>query len=324
MEQVRWGIIGCGDVTERKSGPGFQKAAGSTLVAVMRRNADLAADYARRHGVPKWYSDADSLIHDAQVDAVYIASPPVTHVAYIKQVAEAGKPIYCEKPMGIGYSQSSEAVAACKAHSVPLHVAYYRRGLPKYRAARELLQQGRIGDVRYVHASMHTRPVEVPPTGELPWRVRPQLSGGGLILDIGSHVLDLLDFFFGPIRQVKGFAANQGGYYAVEDMVSGAWVFESGVHGSGNWCFTLDREEDQVTIYGSQGRMVVPVLDVAAPLRILGADGNQELTFDSPQHVQQPLIQMVTDELLGRGQSPSTGESALRTDWVLEQLRSSG
>ena len=323
MTRVRWGIIGCGDVTEKKSGPGFQKAERSELVAVMRRNAELAADYARRHGVPKWYSDADSLIGDSDVDAVYIASPPTTHVEYIKRVAKAGKPIYAEKPMGVGYRESREAVETCAASGVPLHVAYYRRGMPKYRAVSDLLRDGRIGEVRFVNVSLHMKPIEIPPSGELPWRVRPELSGGGLILDVGSHGLDLLDFYFGPIREVEGFATNQAGLYSVEDMVSGAWLFESGVHGSGNWCFSSDRNQDYITVQGSRGRMVFSVLDVAGPIVIATDDGREEeLRFEEPEHVQQPLIQMVTDDLLGKGKSPSPGENALRTDWVLEQLRS--
>ena len=323
-DTVGWGIIGCGDVTERKSGPGFQKADGAQLVAVMRRDRTRAEDYARRHGVPRWYDDADRLIADHNVDAVYIATPPATHVDYIRRVAQAGKPVYVEKPMGVSHTQSREAVDFCKAHSVPLFVAYYRRGLPKYRAVQDLLQSGAIGEVRFVQVTMQTRPVQVLPSGELPWRVQRRHSGGGLILDLGSHVLDLLDFFLGPIVAVHGFASNQADLYEVEDMVSGAWVFDTGVHGSGSWCFASDRDQDSVAVYGNRGHLSFSVLDVGAPLTVSAASGNRTLSFDPPQHVQQPLIQMITDELRGRGRSPSTGESALRTDWVLEQLRNPG
>jgi 1,5-anhydro-D-fructose reductase (1,5-anhydro-D-mannitol-forming) len=96
---IRWGMIGCGDVTEVKSGPGFQKAAGSALMAVMRRNGGLAADYARRHGVPRCYDRADALLADDEVDAVYIATPPDTHADYALLAAAASKPAYVEKPM---------------------------------------------------------------------------------------------------------------------------------------------------------------------------------------------------------------------------------
>ncbi|TVQ24467.1 MAG: gfo/Idh/MocA family oxidoreductase [Spirochaetaceae bacterium] len=321
MDVVRWGIIGCGDVTEKKSGPGFQKARGAQLVAVMRRNGELARDYAQRHGVPRWYDDADRLIADPEVDAVYIATPPTTHVEYIRLVADAGKPVYCEKPMGIGFDASKEAVELCASRGVPLHVAYYRRGMEKYRAIGSLLEKKAIGSVRHVHVSLHAQSLAADATGELPWRVRPELSGGGLILDVGSHGLDLLDFYFGPITAVHGIATNQGGSYAVEDMVTGTWLHESGVHGSGSWCFTADREEDFVHIYGSAGRISFSVLDVAGPVIVETGAGSEEILFAVPEHVQQPLIQIVTDDLLGRDTSPSTGASALRTDRVLEELR---
>lgn len=321
MNTVRWGIIGCGDVTEHKSGPGFQKADGAELVAVMRRNRERAADYAARHGVAKWYDDAESLIRDPEVDAVYIATPPVDHVAYIKQVAEAGKPIYCEKPMAMSYAEGREAVEFCAARNVPLFVAYYRRGIEKYRRVAELLNAGRIGAVRSVEVAMFAPAPASTASGELPWRVRPEISGGGLILDVGSHAIDLLDFYLGPIAEVRGIASNQAGRYAPEDTVSGAWRFESGVHGSGVWCFDADRSEDHIRIVGTAGRITLSVLDVPAPVIIESDAGEERLSFEAPEHVQQPLIQLVTDELRGRGPSPSTGESALRTDRVLEQLR---
>ncbi|TVR69534.1 MAG: gfo/Idh/MocA family oxidoreductase [Spirochaetaceae bacterium] len=321
MDRVRWGIIGCGDVTEKKSGPAFRKARGSELVAVMRRDGERARDYARRHGVPRWYDDADRLIADPEVDALYIATPPATHAEYIRRVAAAGKPIYCEKPLGTGYAQSREAVDLCAAAGVPLHVAYYRRGMEKYRKARALLQEGAIGAVRHVHVSLHAPPVGPDERGDLPWRVRSEHSGGGLILDVGSHGLDLLDYFFGPLADVHGLSSNQGGLYEVEDMVTGTWIHESGVHGTGSWCFTAEREEDFIHVYGTGGRMSFSVLDVAGPITVQGARGEEQLLFEPPEHVQQPLIQMVTDDLLGLDTSPSTGASALRTDRVLEELR---
>ena len=126
MDVVRWGIIGCGNVTEVKSGPAFQKADGSALVAVMRRNGEKAKDYALRHGVPKWTDNADALIHDPDVDAVYIATPPDSHAMYTKRVAEAGKPVYVEKPMGRTYSECCDMLDVCKQMGVPLFVANSR------------------------------------------------------------------------------------------------------------------------------------------------------------------------------------------------------
>ena len=150
MEKVRWGIIGVGNVTERKSGPGFQQAERSELVAVMRRNGDLAADYARRNNVPRWYDDADELINDPQVDAVYVATPPSSHKEYVIRAARAGKPVYVEKPMARTAAECEEMMSACEEAGVGLFVAYYRRALPRFVTVKELMDGGWVGQLRSV------------------------------------------------------------------------------------------------------------------------------------------------------------------------------
>src|SRR4051812_48513080 len=139
-DPIRWGIIGCGDVTEVKSGPGFQKAHGSQLVAVMRRNAALAADYAKRHGVPRWYNDAKALVNDPEVDAVYIATPPGVHVEGALLAAAAGKPAYVEKPMARNTTECDVIIQALARADQKLFVAYYRRAMPRFLKLRELLE----------------------------------------------------------------------------------------------------------------------------------------------------------------------------------------
>lgn len=323
--RIRWGIIGCGDVTEKKSGPGFQKATGSELVAVMRRNADNAADYARRHGVATWYSDADQLIAAPNVDAVYIATHPDSHLTYAERAIAAGKPVYVEKPMTIGPAYSETIVAAARQAGVPLFVAYYRRGLEKYRAVKEMIDRGEVGTIRFVRVLVQ-QPAMLDPNAaseNVPWRLDASRSGGGLIMDVGSHGLDLLDFYFGPVAAVQGISSNQSGVGAVEDTVSGTWRFESGVHGTGVWCFSSYTEDDRIEIYGTAGKIAFSVLDVAGDITVETAAGVQHYSYDPPEHVQQPLIQLVVDHLLGGAPAPSTGESALRTDYTLAALRAS-
>lgn len=325
MKHIRWGILGCGDVTERKSGPGFQKAEGSELVAVMRRSADLAEDYAKRHNVPKWYSDADALINDSDVDAVYIATRPDSHKEYVLKTARAGKPVYVEKPMGFNHRDGREMVEACASAGVPLFAAYYRRAMEKYVAVKQMIDSGEIGELRFVRFTLYRTPDVEPGTkerGELPWRLREQDAGGGLIMDVGSHGLDLLDYYLGPIASAHGTGSNQAGLYDVDDTVSGHWVFESGVHGAGIWCFVAHDTDDHIDIYGTKGCVSFSVLDVPEPVRLITSAGEKSFSYEPPEHVQQPLIQTVVNELRGIGTCPSTGESALRTDWVLQQLQS--
>ena len=208
MPTIRWGIIGCGNVTEVKSGPGFQKADNSDLVAVMRRTGALARDYARRHGVAKWYDEAGALINDPDVEAIYIATPPDTHKEYTLQSARAGKPVYVEKPMALNFAECQEMIAACQAAGVPLFVAYYRRALARFLKIKELLEAEAIGQIRFISMTLYQplRPDELDPNN-LPWRVRPEIAGGGRFVDLAAHTLDFLDFVVGPIRsaQFKNF-----------------------------------------------------------------------------------------------------------------------
>ena len=313
---VRWGIIGCGDVTEVKSGPGFQRANGSQLVAVMRRQAALAADYARRHGVPRWYDNAEALIRDPEVDAVYVATPPETHAHFALAVAAAGKPAYVEKPMARHTPECDRMVAAFARDGQKLFVAYYRRCLPRFVLVQELLAAGALGrvtGVRYHWAAPAHR--ESGPA----WRLDATKAGGGLFLDLGSHVLDLLDFLLGPLTEIAGTAANLASSHPVEDTVTMSFRTGSGAPGTAHWNFASALRDDQLELRGTEGRLNFSVFG-GEPVRLETAAGVQLFDRPHPPHVQQPLIQAVVDDLLGGATCPSTGESARRTSQVMDRV----
>lgn len=316
---VRWGIIGCGGVCEVKSGPGFQKAEGSSLVAVMRRDADKARDFAARHGVPRWHSDAGALIADPEVDAVYVATPPDGHARYALMAARAGKPVYVEKPMARHASECEAMIDGCRAAGVPLFVAYYRRRLPRFLKAKEILESGGIGAVRSVQVTFARVGGAAAPGIPVPWRFVPEVAGGGLFLDLASHTLDILDFLLGPIREARGMAANLSGAHRVEDTVAAVFGFASGALGSGAWSFAAGHREDRVEIAGSAGRLVFSTFG-DDPIRWESAAGTREFSLPNPPHIQQPLIQSIVDELLGAGKCPSTGETAIRTTRVMDAV----
>jgi predicted dehydrogenase len=317
--KVHWGIIGCGDVTEKKSGPGFRKVQDSELVAVMRRDVEKARDYAERHGVPRWYGDAGELIADREVDAVYIATPPSTHAEYCIRAAQAGKPVYVEKPMALNGTEARRMVEACRKSDVPLYVAYYRRTLPRFGKVKELVDEGAIGDVRVVQTSILTPASPQDAAEEKPWRVLPEISGGGYFFDLAAHSLDYLDFLLGPIAKVHGIAGNQGGFYAAEDSIGASWRFENGVIGTGTWCFDAAHKADANIITGTEGEIRFSTLGTE-PVELRRGDEQRRFAIENPEHVQQPLIQTIVDELLGRGNCPSTGESALRTTLVMDEI----
>ncbi len=316
---VRWGIIGVGDVTEVKSGPAFRQARGSELVAVMRRDGAKAADYARRHRVPRWYDDADALIGDRDVDAVYIATPPDSHCDYAVRAAAAGKPVYVEKPMARTAAECEAMISACEAAGVPLFVAYYRRAMPRFHAVAALLDDGAIGQVRAVTVRTQSPAPRWEPADAVPWRLRPEIAGGGLFVDLGSHTLDFLDLLLGPIAHASGSAARLDDRYPAEDTVVASWSFASGVQGVGLWAFDANESRDEVEIVGTSGSLRFSSFG-QEPLSLTTASGMREIAAPYPVPVQLPLIQTVVDALLGTGECPSTGRSALRTARIVDTV----
>lgn len=319
MSTVRWGMIGCGDVTEVKSGPAFRLASGSTLVAVMRRNAVLAEDYARRHGIDRWHADADAIIEADDIDAVYVATPTSSHREYVLRCAAAGKAVYVEKPMAMDHAECQEMIAACDAAGVPLWVAYYRRALPRFLEVKSLLDAGAVGEVRAVSSQRLERLLAPRPDGSLPWRVDPRFTSGGIFVDGACHTLDFLDFLLGPVDDVHGVADNHAGAYPVEDVVSATLRFRSGIVGGGLWCFAADTDLDTTVVIGSTGRLTFST-SRPEPIRVLSGRDVREIHLEDPPHVHEPLVQTIVDEVNGTGRCPSTGESAARTAWVTDRI----
>ena len=322
MNTVQWGMIGCGDVTEVKSGPAFNKIENSRLLAVTGRSEARVRSYAQQHGIPRPYAEAALLLADPDIHAVYIATPPSSHMHYTLMAAAAGKAVYVEKPMALNHDECLRMIQACQAASVPLFTAYYRRSLPKFLKIKELLDRQAIGEIRLVsvHLLLSPRPEDLRKEA-LPWRVLPEISGGGYMVDVGAHQLDLLDFLFGPIEAVAARTANQAHWYPAEDIVCAHFRFASGILGSAMWCFTLSQTTpmDRTEIVGSSGKITYTTFD-SSPIRLETGEGMQEIELPWPQHVQQPHIDTIVRELRGIGKCPSTGISGARTTRVMDEI----
>ncbi len=322
LDEINWGIIGCGDVTELKSGPAFNKVEHSHLIAVMRRDKEKAADYAKRHGVPKWYSHAGQLINDPEVNAVYVATPPDTHAIYAIEAMKAGKAVYVEKPMARNYRECQEMIRVSEETGMPLLVAYYRRSLPAFLKVKMLVDLGIIGKPLTVHVRLHK------PYGEKDqfpqkqsWHVNPEIAGAGHFYDMASHQLDYLDFVFGPITEVKGIAKNLSGFYRAEDTVSAAFAFSSGVTGTGSWCFVVNEEseEDIIEICGTKGKITFSCFRHGEVHLQLSGE-TTSLSFQNPENISHLLIQQVVHALRCEGKCVSTCYTAARTSWVMEEI----
>jgi predicted dehydrogenase len=320
MKTIRWGMIGCGAVTEVKSGPGFYKANHSALVAVTSRDATHAQSFSARHCVAKTYHSSEELVADPDIDAVYIATPPSSHKPLSLLVARAGKHVYIEKPMAMRFEECREIVDACEQMGVRLFVAFYRRAMPRFLKVKEWIDSGAIGEVRNVRAVQHQPPAaEDLSRATLPWRLRPEIAGGGKFLDMGIHELDLFDFLFGAIEEVHGIASNRAGLYDVEDTVTATWRHASGVQGCGSWCYVSGYGEDDIQIVGSTGTIGFEFFS-DKPLRLVTAEGEQLLEIANPPHVQQPFIQSIVDDLNGVAPCPGSVDSAVRSTWVADEI----
>lgn len=319
--EIRWGIIGCGNVTEVKSGPAFQKVANSSLVAVMRRDAVLAQDYAQRHAVPQWYSHAADLINDPEVNAIYIATPPKQHEEYAIAAMRAGKPVYVEKPMALNVAACKRMEQVSKETGVKLVVAHYRRALPMFMRVKELLDQSTIGSIRFARISLlqPDQSAMIAKTGNN-WRVDPALAGAGLFYDLAPHQLDLLIHFLGKPSSVKGIAVNQAGLYTAEDLVVGVAQLPNQVLFNGTWCFTTaqGKEEDIFEIQGEKGSIRFSVFGHALTLEANGVLTTEK--FDPPQHIQQPMIEKIVAYFLGNGENPCSAADAIESMEMMEQM----
>ena len=316
---TRWGIIGCGAVTEIKSGPAYQKTPGFELSAVMRRNIALAKDYAQRHQVSSYFDDAASIINNPDIDAVYIATPPDSHKHYALLVANAGKACCIEKPLAPSYQDSVEICDAFKAKRLPLFVAYYRRSLPRFNKVKSLLGNNAIGDIRHVswHLSKSANTLDL--SGEYNWRTDKKIAKGGYFDDLASHGLDLISYLLGDFKQVQGIANNQQGLYSAFDAVTANWLHNSGITGVGSWNFGASSRQDNLTIYGNAGELSFSVFD-EQPIVLTQGSKREEFFIDNPANIQLYHVKNMREQLVYGHKHPSTGETALHTSWAMAKI----
>lgn len=324
IESVKWGFIGCGEVTEKKSGPAFNMIPGSEVVAVMSRDLAKAKSYAQRHDINKYYADAQELVNDPEVNAVYIATPPSSHATFAIMAMKAGKPAYIEKPLAASYNDCLRVNRISELTGIPCFVAFYRRYLPYFERVKEIVSGGEIGKILTVQIRFAVPPRELDYSSskEMPWRLQPDIAGGGgYFYDLASHQLDMLQYMFGPIIEAEGYCQNMAGLYKVEDTFNACFRFANGLSGSGSWCFVAHESarRDRISIVGTKGKIVFSVFDYE-PIVLDTERGQEKITVPNPPHVQMGLIQKVVEHLQGKGICNCDSRSATATNWVMDRI----
>lgn len=320
METINWAIIGCGDVAEVKSGPAFNKVNNSKLIAVMRRNGNKAKDFAERHNVPLWYTDVDAILDNKEINAVYIATPPASHLEIAKKALKANKLVYLEKPMTIDATEASE-LAKIVTKNNKVVVAHYRRNLPAFKKVKELLVANSIGkvthaDIQILQATNNTIIAKT----EENWRLHPETSGGGYFHDIAPHQIDLMYHYFGAIKKSEGFSFSSQNNN-VADIVNGIIQFENGIQFRGIWNFIASENnvKDECKIYGENGSITFSFYGEEVFLDINNKE-QEVFRFKNPQHVQQPMIEQTVNYFLGKDKNPCTVANGLEVMKILDSF----
>ncbi len=316
---IRWGVIGCGSVTELKSTPAYQKVTGFTVAAVMGRNEDKVKDYITRHNIEHYYLDVDSMINDPNIDAIYIATPPDSHKEYALKVAQAGKICCIEKPLAPTYQDCLAINKVFSEKNIPLFVAYYRRSLPRFQQIKVWLDSGSIGEIRHINWHL-SKPANAHDLSQIyNWRTDKSIALGGYFDDLASHGLDLFNYLLGDIENVVGLSTNQQNLYSAKDAIVASWLHQNGVTGSGSWNFGCSQREDKVEILGSKGRIEFSVFD-EQPIKLISEEDTEELFIENPENIQLYHALNMQKHLHHEALHPSTGNTATHTSWVMDNI----
>ncbi len=318
-QKINWGIIGCGDVAEVKSGPAFQKVKNSELTAVMRRDAEKVKDFAKRHKVANWYTTAAELLNNENINAIYVSTPPSTHLQYALEALKAGKNVYIEKPMVLNSIEAKMLCEAVKNTNSKVTVAHYRRCLPAFLKVKQLIDADSIGTVSLAEIQIfQPKNTGMIAKSDTNWRVNPSISGGGYFHDIAPHQIDLMCYYFGEVKVAEGYTVAQNN--ESNDFVNGIINFENGIQFKGTWNFNapVKMQKDNCTIIGSKGTISFSFYGEEVETVI---NGKKEVhQFKNPTHVQQPMIEKTVAYFLGNESNPCSVEEGFIVAEIMDKF----
>ncbi|HSB28309.1 MAG TPA: Gfo/Idh/MocA family oxidoreductase [Pyrinomonadaceae bacterium] len=286
---VAFGLIGCGDIAQKRVAPVLSSSPVCKLVAVSRARSQFAESFAKKFGALRWYADWRELLQDKDIAAVYVATPVHLHAEQTIAAIEAGKHVLCEKPMALTVVDCNRMIAASNRQNVKLGVAYYRHFYPVVVRIKQIINEGEIGTV--VAAQMNAFEWFDPPADHpRSWVLKKQLSGGGPMFDFGCHRIEVLLDIFGSVDEVKAMSSNKLFRREVEDVATVIIDFERGPIATLTVAHSAREPQDTLDIFGSKGSIHVPVLN-EGKLRVLTEAGVREEFYPPAANLHQPLIE---------------------------------
>jgi predicted dehydrogenase len=318
MKQLRWGLIGCGDIARKRIAPALRDSASCELLAVSRAQSELAESFAKEFGARKWYADWKELLLDEEIDAVYIATPVHLHATQTIAAAEAGKHVLCEKPMAMDVAECDQMIAACRAHRVKLGVAYYRHFYPVVERIKSIIAAGEIGGVVLVQINAFEwfNPEADDPRS---WLLNQELSGGGPMFDFGCHRIEVLTNIFGRITAVRALTTSTLFDREVEDTANALFQFEKGVCGVLSVSHATLEPMDSVNIFGSLGSIRVSILN-EGKIRVVGKLGERYESRPPAANLHAPLIENFVEAVTSIHEPAVNGEAGRTVAMIEEEI----
>ena len=304
---LKWLVIGIGDITTKRVIPAIQAEPRSELTGIVTRDPRKAEAY----GVPA-YSDLSVALKGSGADAVYVATPVFLHAPNTIESLLAGKHVLCEKPVAMNYAEARSIERAAEENGLTAGIAYYRRMYPKVNRARDLILSGAIGVPVLAEANCHSW---FQPDGARDWRIDPKQAGGGPLYDIGSHRIDLMNYFFGRPSKTVGLLSNVVHKTAVEDAATVLIDYESDVRGviDVRWHSRISR--DDFRIHGTEGLIELSPLNAPG---LIYPGGREDLPPHANLHY--PCVEDFVSAVITGGAPRASAQSSIWTDWVTEQV----
>lgn len=318
MDTLRWGLIGCGDIARKRVVPAIQEAESSKLVAVTRADASKAESFAAEFGIGKWAAYWHELVKDKDINSVYVATPVYLHAEQTIAAAENGKHVLCEKPMALNTAECTRMIDACKANGVNLGIAYYRHFFSPVTRIKEILSSGEIGQVTHIQAN-NFEYFNLPPGAPRYWFFQKELAGGGPMMDMGCHRIEVFTNLLGPIKEAKAFLDNVLFQREVEDMATAHFTFENGATGVLVSAHAVKEPKDTLEIYGSGGSIHVPNLNEGTIQVVTEGEIRME---KHPNHANfhQPLVDDFVSAVLENKTPAVPGETGLEINRILDSI----
>lgn len=316
MKQITWGMIGCGDVTEIKNGPGLYLANNSYLKGITNRTITKAEDWIKRHNHGIVYQTVEDLLADDEIDIVYIAVTPDKHMEYAIACANAGKHCLIEKPLALNYEEGLEIKKAFDKAGKKAFVAFYRRALNKFQKVKQLMESGRIGKIEAVNVVRYVPAL----TDKEQWRAQESISGGNIFTETDIHTLDFIDYIMGEVVEFHytKSVSNKESYSF--DSLALNLKFENGCIGSGQWLYNCNKSLDRFEVIGRDGIISFQVFHGDTPISVLDQNGTETIMVEDSSHVGLNMEQLIVDELNGCGEFSGTVEAALRSLLIADTI----